>query len=111
VTRALASLDQEVGDDGETALGDLLPSERPGPEEEVGTELQEARVREVVDRLPETERHVVRLRFGLAGEAPRSLREAGAELGISAERARQAEERALLRLAEGGELDELRVAA
>jgi RNA polymerase primary sigma factor len=111
VTRALASLDQAIGEDGEAALGDLLPSERPEPDEEVGDALGEARVREVVDRLPETERNVVRLRFGLAGDEPRSLREAGAELGITAERARQVEEQALLRLAESGELDELRAAA
>jgi RNA polymerase primary sigma factor len=108
--RNLASLDQEVGEDGETALGDLLPSERPEPEEEVGDALAEARVREVVDRLPEDERTVVRLRFGLDGE-PASLREAGAELGVSAERAGKVEEQALRRLAESGELEELRQAA
>jgi RNA polymerase primary sigma factor len=111
VTRTLASLDQAIGEDGEAALGDLLPSERPEPDEEVGEALGEARVREVVDRLPETERNVVRLRFGLGGDEPRSLREAGAELGITAERARQVEEQALLRLAESGELEELRAAA
>ena len=97
-----------MGEDGETALGDLLPSDRPEPEQEVGDALEETRVREVVGQLPEVERDVVRLRFGLAGEEPRSLREAGTELGMSAERARKLEERALRRLAEGGQLEELR---
>ncbi len=109
--RSLASLDQAVGEDGETALGELLPSDRPQPEDEVGGSLGEQRVRRVVGQLPETERKVVTLRFGLAGEQPKSLREAGAELGMNAERTRQVEEQALRRLAESGELEDLREAA
>lgn len=111
LTRNLTSLDQTVGEDGETALGDLLPSERPEPDEEVGDALGGQRVREVVARLAEPERSVVTLRFGLRGDEPRSLRETGSELGMSAERARTLEEQALRRLAENGELDELRAAA
>ncbi|HEV2074647.1 MAG TPA: RNA polymerase sigma factor RpoD/SigA [Thermoleophilaceae bacterium] len=111
LARNLASLDQPVGEDGETALGDLLASERPEPAQEVGDALGDARVREIVSRLPEPERTVLRLRFGLAGDEPRSLREAGAELGMSAERTRQVEEEALNRLAASGELEDLREAA
>jgi RNA polymerase primary sigma factor len=109
--RNLASLDQAVGEDGETALGDLLPSERPEPEEEVGSALGDRSVREAVGRLDEPERSVVALRFGLGGDGPRSLREIGTELGISAERARQIEEHALRRLASVEELEELREVA
>jgi RNA polymerase primary sigma factor len=61
-------------------------------------------------RLPESERSVVALRFGLDGE-PATLREAGRKLGISTERARQVEEQALRRLAENNELEALREAA
>ena len=110
-TRSLASLDQAVGEDGETALGELLPSDRPQPEDEVGSALGHQRVRQLVGQLPEAERKVVTLRFGLAGEEPKSLREAGAEVGVNAERARQLEEQALHLLAESGELEELREAA
>jgi RNA polymerase primary sigma factor len=111
VTRTLASLDQRVGEDGETALGDLFESDRPQPEEEVGSALADAQVRNAVGELPEAERNVVALRFGLTGDEPRSLRQAGAQLGISAERARRLEEQALSRLAETSELEELRAAA
>lgn len=111
IARSLASLDQPVGEDGETALGELLPSDRPQPEDEVGSSLGDQRVRQVVGQLPEAERKVVTLRFGLAGEEPKSLREAGAELGMNAERARQVEEQALRLLAESGELEDLREAA
>jgi RNA polymerase primary sigma factor len=111
LTKHLASLDQGVGEDGETPLGDLLASERPEPEEEVVSSLGDARVREVVGRLPEEERDLITLRFGLLGDEPASTREAGTRLGLSARDAKRLEEQALRRLAENDELQELRLAA
>jgi RNA polymerase primary sigma factor len=109
--RGLASLDQTVSEDGDTALGDLLASDRPEPIEEVAEADRDRRVNELVGQLPEPERNVIRLRFGLAGDEPRTLRQTGSELGISAERARELEERGLRRLAGGPELEQLRLAA
>ncbi len=111
LSRGLASLDQGVSEDGETALGDLLPSDRPDPIEEVAANDRDQRLSAVVEQLPEAERNVIRLRFGLAGDEPRTLRQTGSELGFSAERARELEERALARLAGRPELDGLRNAA
>jgi RNA polymerase primary sigma factor len=111
LSRGLASLDQAVSEDGDTALGDLLASDRPEPSEEIADADRDERVHEIVGRLPEQERNVIRLRFGLAGEEPRTLRQTGSELGISAERARELEERGLRRLAGTPELDQLRLAA
>jgi RNA polymerase primary sigma factor len=111
LSRGLASLDQPVGDDGETALGDLLASERPSPTEEVATADRDNRVHHVVEQLPELERNVIRLRFGLTGDEPRTLRQTGSELGISTERARELEARGLSRLAKHTELEGLRDAA
>ena len=111
LTKHLASLDQGVGEDGETPLGDLLASERPEPEEEVVNALGDATVREVVGRLPEEERDVIALRFGLLGDEPASTREAGTRLGLTAKDTERLEEQALRRLAESGELQELRPAA
>ncbi len=109
--RGLASLDQPVGDDGETAFGELLASDRPGPVEEVADADRDRRLSEVVEELPESERNVIRLRFGLAGDEPLTLRQTGSELGISTERARQLEEQGLRRLARRPELEQLRQAA
>src|SRR3989440_1537726 len=109
--RPLTSLDQPVGDDGETAFGDLLASNSPNPEDEVVTGAGTSAVQEAVNRLPERERDVVELRFGLGGREPTPLRETGRKLGISAERVRQIEEDALERLAESGDLAALRDAA
>jgi RNA polymerase primary sigma factor len=111
LTRHLASLDQGVGEDGETPLGDLLPSERPEPEEEVVSDLSDSRVREVVGRLPEDERDVITLRFGLMGDEPATPRQAASQLGVTTERAKRLEEQAFRRLAESGDLQELSRAA
>jgi len=111
LSRAMTSLDQPVSEDGETALGDLLASDRPEPMEEVADLERDQRVNEAVERLPAAEASVIRLRFGLAGEEPRTLRQAGSELGITAERARQLEEQGLRRLAATAELEGLGAAA
>jgi len=111
LNRALTSLDQPVGDDGETALGDLLASERPEPLEEVADADRDRRVNELVQGLPEDERNVVALRFGLTGDEPRTLRQTGMELGITTEQARKLEEQGLRRLAGSSELEALRTAA
>jgi len=111
LSRAMTSLDQPVSEDGETALGDLLASDRPEPMEEVAVTERDQKVNEAVQRLPAAEANVIRLRFGLAGEEPRTLRQAGSELGITAERARQLEEQGLRRLAATGDLAGLSEAA
>ncbi len=73
--------------------------------------LGNARVRQIVGQLPEGERDLVTLRFGLAGDEPASLRQAGSRLGLSSQETRRLEEQALSRLARSGELDDLRQAA
>ncbi|HEY8763344.1 MAG TPA: sigma-70 family RNA polymerase sigma factor [Solirubrobacteraceae bacterium] len=111
ISRGLASLDQPVGEEGETSLGDLLASDRPEPIEEVAEAQRGQQVHAVVAQLPEAERNVIELRFGLAGDEPRTLRQTGTELGIPLERARALEEQGLRRLAGSSELEELREAA
>jgi RNA polymerase primary sigma factor len=109
--RTVTSLDRAVGEDGETAFGDLLPSDRPDPEEEVEVSLREEALRRTVSELPEPERNVIRLRYGINGDEPQPLRETGRRLGLSAERVRQLESKALQRLATHREVEALREAA
>ena len=111
LTRGLTSLDQPVGEDGETAFGDLLASERPEPTEEVEQAERESLISGAVERLPEAERNVIRLRFGLAGAEPLNLRQTGIELGIPLSKARELEQQGLSRLAMSNDLEELRRAA
>ena len=109
--RPLTSLDQPIGEDGETSFGELITAEQPLVEDEVVQDAGTTAIQQAVMSLPERERDVVRLRFGLGGEEPTPLRETGRRLGISAERVRQIEEDALGRLAESGELAALHEAA
>jgi RNA polymerase primary sigma factor len=111
LTRGLTSLDQPVGEDGETAFGDLLASDRPQPAEEVEAGEREQLINGAVASLPEPERNVIRLRFGLAGAEPLNLRQTGIELGIPLGKARELEQQGLSRLARSGDLEELRRAA
>ena len=64
-----------------------------------------------IEELPEVERKVVRLRYGINGDDPQPLRETGRRLGLSAERVRQLESKALKRLATRRELEALREVA
>ncbi len=109
--RGPASLDQGVGEDGETSLGDLIASDSQPVEQEVASEMDNQQLREAVDGLPEVERTVLTLRFGLDRSEPVALRETGRRLGLSSERVRQLEDRALRRLAADGGLAGLREAA
>jgi RNA polymerase primary sigma factor len=109
--RTVTSLDRPVGEEGDTALGDLLEGGTPPPDQEVELSLSEQLLRRTIEELPETERDVITLRFGLTGEEPQPLRETGRRLGLSAERVRQIESRALKRLAMRRELEALREVA
>jgi len=102
--RASASLERPVGDDGLSSLGDLLPSDEATPDEEVGESMEHDAVRGAVLELPERERQVIDMRFGLDDGEPKPLREAGRRLGLSSEGVRKIEAQALRRLAECGAL-------
>jgi RNA polymerase primary sigma factor len=109
--RTVTSLDRPVGEEGDTALRDLLQGDSPPVDQEVELSLSEELLRRTVDELPETERHVIQLRYGIDGEDPQPLRETGRRLGLSAERVRQLESKALKRLATRRELEALREVA
>ncbi len=109
--RTVTSLDRPVGEGEETAFGDLLPGDGPTPDEEVEIGFREEILHRALEKLPEQEREVVKLRYGINGDNPTPLREAGQMLGMSAEGVRKLEKRALERLAEQREIDGLRDAA
>ena len=109
--RTPTSLDRGVMPSEETALGDLIADDAATPDQEVQQQQGDSTVRQVVGGLPSPERDVLTLRYGLGGTEAVALRETGRRLGISAERVRQIEDRALRKLASDGELAALRDAA
>ncbi|HEX7083702.1 MAG TPA: sigma-70 family RNA polymerase sigma factor [Gaiellaceae bacterium] len=109
--RAVASLDKPVGEGDAAAYGDLFASDEAQPDEQVEVELTERALHEAIAELPEREQEVLRLRYGLDGDAdPKSLEEIGRILGITRERVRQLEGEALRRLAERREIAALKAA-
>ena len=97
---APVSLNQRVGADDEGELGDLFGDPfAADPEDQAVDSLQRLEVRRALGRLPERERRVLELRFGLDGD-PQPLETIGKELGISRERVRQIEGEAMAELAE-----------
>jgi RNA polymerase primary sigma factor len=105
--RVPVSLETPVGGDGEAELGELLAAEGPSPLEEVAVELEEESIRRALERLDDTARRVIELRFGLGGREPMTLREVARIMDLSAEGVRKLERRALRRLAEERELQAL----
>jgi RNA polymerase primary sigma factor len=108
----VTSLDKPIGAENEGSFGELVPADQETPEEEVTYSLQERALRRAVAELPERERAIVKLRYGLNGDRdPQSLEAIGRELGLTRERVRQIEAAALERLAVNRELDAVSDAA
>jgi RNA polymerase primary sigma factor len=92
------SLNQGLGSDGDSELGDLFADESSvDPAEEAVESVRRQRVQRAVAELPERQRRIIELRFGFAGESA-SLETIGKELGLTRERVRQLESEALMRL-------------
>jgi RNA polymerase sigma factor (sigma-70 family) len=93
--QAIASLDGPVGDDG-VVLGDLLADQGAVDPGELAAEaVGQQALEQALGSLPERERKLLILRFGLDSGTPRTLQEVGAMMGFSRERARQLERKAL----------------
>jgi RNA polymerase primary sigma factor len=92
------SLNQGLGSEGDSELGDLFADETSvDPAEEAVEAVRRQRVQRAVAELPERQRRIIELRFGFGGEAA-SLEAIGKELGLTRERVRQLETEALTRL-------------
>ena len=93
------SLETPVGDDGENSLGDMVEDRtEPTPEEAMNALVQQEEVKELLETLGDRERQVICLRYGLGDEKTHTLEEIGEILGVTRERVRQIEARALEKL-------------
>ena len=97
--RASTSLDAPVGDQDDAVFGDFVAGNEPLPEETVEVRMRRQALRSALASLPEREREVVTLRYGIDGREPRTLEEIGRCLGLTRERVRQIELESLRRLA------------
>jgi RNA polymerase primary sigma factor len=97
--RASASLDQPVGEAEDAVFGDFVAGDDPLPEERVEVSLRSQALAVALQALPDRERQVLVLRYGLVDESPQTLEEIGKRLGLTRERVRQIELESLRRLA------------
>jgi len=93
--RQPVSLETKVGDGEDTELLDLLAGEGAGPEEMVAVECLKGDLRALLEQLPELQGRVLRLRYGMEGEEPMSLTSIARTLGLSRDKTRNLERRAL----------------
>jgi RNA polymerase primary sigma factor len=92
------SLETPVGD-GESMVGDLIEDEKSeSPDGATAIHARTAELTEAIDRLNPRMKHVILRRFGLDGKPPQTLEEVGHDMGITRERVRQLETRALKEL-------------
>jgi RNA polymerase primary sigma factor len=106
------SLEKPVGDEDESELGDFVADDGVAePFEEASEHLQKEGVRRALDALPERERQVIELRYGLSGLEPLTLEEVGKTFGVTRERIRQIENNTLKKLKRLPEAQMLREAS
>ncbi|MFN8109396.1 MAG: RNA polymerase sigma factor RpoD/SigA [Thermoleophilia bacterium] len=99
--RPPASLDGLVGADGDETLGALLADDRaPDLDEDLDREWRVDVVRAALEALPQRERMVMHMRYGLNGRQPATFDEIGRRIGVSRQRARQLEQSARVRLSQ-----------
>ena len=103
--RASTSLDAPVGDGEDAVFGDFVAGADPLPEEAVELNLRSEALRQALAALPQREREVVVMRYGLGGAEAQTLEEIGRRLGLTRERVRQIELESLRRLASLREME------
>ena len=98
VSQEPTSLETPVGDEEDSHLSDFIPSTALSPDEQATRELLKAHLDEVLDSLSVREKRVLQLRFGLEDGKQRTLEEVGREFGVTRERIRQIEAKAIRKL-------------
>ena len=112
VAQLPVSLEKPVGDEDDSELGDFVADDTVAePFEEASEHLQKEGVRRALGVLPERERQVIELRYGLTGMEPMTLEEVGNTFGVTRERIRQIENNTLKKLQHLPEAQMLREAS
>jgi RNA polymerase primary sigma factor len=106
--RTVTSLDKPVGED-DTSLGDLMPADGGDPLDELDLNLRREALKHAVAELPDAERELITMRYGIGSEKeePCPLTEVARRMGLSRNRARAMEARALGQLAQQREVEAL----
>ena len=99
LSRLPVSLEAPLGEESDSCIGDFIEEHNlPAPEEVALSEVMKSQVEEALCTLTDRESRVLRLRFGMEGGRPHTLEEVGREFGVTRERIRQIEAKALQKM-------------
>lgn len=98
ISREPASLETPVGEDEDSRLADFIPATTVSPDEQAARELLKGQVKKVLSTLSPREQLILEYRFGLVDNRPQTLEEVGKKFGVTRERIRQIEAKALRKL-------------
>lgn len=108
MSREVSSLDAPVGNEEDSSVGDFIESESQKPEEVIMDKSMKEAVYKVLNTLPEREKGIIALRFGLDNKKPMSLKEVGEIYNLTKERIRQIEKKVLDQLANDSNVQDLK---
>jgi len=109
ISQGTISLETKVGEEEDSILSDFLPDEKNiGPDEAATHQLLREQLREVIKTLYPREQKILKMRFGLEDGKSHTLEEVGREFGVTRERIRQIEAKALLKLRRNRESKKLK---
>ncbi len=99
ISRLPVSLESPIGEEADSCIGDFIEEQNlPAPEDIALSQVMNAQVEEALRTLTDRESRVLRLRFGMEGGRPHTLQEVGQEFGVTRERIRQIEAKALQKM-------------
>ena len=109
VSQKTKSLEDPVGEEDDSSYGDFVPdNENPNPEEYTANEALKREINTLLSNLSDREERVIKLRFGLIDGRTKTLEEVGKEFGVTRERIRQIEAKALRKLRHPSRSNKLR---
>ncbi len=108
MSREVSSLDAPVNREEDSSFGDFIESDGPRPEEVVMDKSMKESVHRILETLPEKERGIIKLRFGLDNQDAMSLKEVGEIYHLTKERIRQIEKKVLTGLQQNEDVKHLR---
>ncbi len=98
ISQEPTSLETPVGEEEDSHLGDFIPTTEPAPDEKASEALLKEQILDVLSSLTPREAKVIEMRFGLLDGKQRTLEEVGREFGVTRERIRQIEAKAIRKL-------------